>query len=89
MTRFDQIETQFNARFDHLKIRMGQVEQDVRELKADVRELKIAVQGIKAHLFKIEERIRDLDDKVDAFVRESRFLKRELRDFQASLSPRG
>ena len=81
MTRFDQVETQLNARID-------KVETKVDGLGKDVRSLKMDTEGIKEHLFKLEERLRDYDDKVDAFIRESLFLKRQLREFQDSLQPK-
>ena len=103
MTRFDQVGTQLNARIDQaetqlntridqvetqLNARIGQVETKVDGLGRDVRSLKLDTEGIKEHLFKLEERLRDYDDKVDAFIRESLFLKRQLREFQDSLQPK-
>lgn len=72
-------------RFDQVEARLERVEKDMGELKHNVTGLKLDSEGIKAQLFKVEDRIRDLDDKVDAFVRESLYLKRELREFQESL----
>jgi septal ring factor EnvC (AmiA/AmiB activator) len=71
--------------FEALMNRFDQVEARLERVEKDVRDLKLDSQGIKAQLFKVEDRIRDLDDKVDAFVRESLYLKRELREFQESL----
>lgn len=81
MTRFDQVETQLNTRIDQVKTKVDGLGKDVRSLKLDT-------EGIKEHLFKLEERLRDYDDKADAFIRESLFLKRQLREFQDSLQPK-
>jgi FtsZ-binding cell division protein ZapB len=82
VTRLDQVETQLTARIERVET---QLTARIDQIGKEVRDLRMDVEGVKAHLLNVEERIRHLDHKVDAFVRESLFLKRELQEFQESV----
>ena len=64
------------------------MEKDVSELKHNVTDLKFDSQGIKARLFKVEDRIRDLDDKVDALSANRFFLNANCASFRIRLRQR-
>ncbi|HZS07870.1 MAG TPA: hypothetical protein VFD58_23755 [Blastocatellia bacterium] len=67
-----------NSRMDALRAEM--VERFV-QVSRQTLEVRDQVSGLK-------EDIRDLNDKVDVFVRENLRIKRDLREIQDSLSPK-
>ncbi|HWQ33960.1 MAG TPA: hypothetical protein VNQ79_14005 [Blastocatellia bacterium] len=50
--------------------------------------MKEQVREVKEQITEAREEIRDLDDKIDPFIREQMRLKRNLRDLQESLGPK-
>lgn len=65
--------------------RFVQVSRHVREVKDTLDETKGEVQKLDDKMTKITRQIRDLGDKVDIFVQEHLYLKRDVQDMQESL----
>lgn len=74
LVRQDRMEKEMVERFVHLSRQGMETNEQLREVKVQVAEAR--------------EEIRDLDDKIDPFIREQMKLKRNLRDLQESLSPK-
>lgn len=68
--------------------RFVQVSRHVREVKDELSITNENVHKIDDKLFKISRQMRDLTEKVDVFVREHLYLKRDVQDMQETLEQR-
>ncbi|HEX4948612.1 MAG TPA: hypothetical protein VFZ34_18195 [Blastocatellia bacterium] len=68
--------------------RFVQVSRHVREVKDELSTTNENVHKIDDKLFKISRQMRDLTEKVDIFVREHLYLKRDVQDMQETLEHR-
>ncbi len=78
--------------FGMIVARLDRIEKDMVErfvqLSRQMMETKEQLQEVKDQVAEAREEIRDLDDKIDPFIREQMRLKRNLRDLQESLRPK-
>ena len=68
--------------------RFVQVSRHVKEVKDELSTTSETVHKVDEKMFKLSRQMRDLTDKVDVFVQEHLYLKRDVQDIQESLEQR-
>ncbi len=68
--------------------RFVQVSRHVREVKDELSGTNQNVQKLDDKMFQLNRQMRDLTNKVDVFVQEHLYLKRDVRDLQETLEQR-
>ena len=80
----------FDARMDKFDQRMGGLETKIAGVESGLRsemverflQLSRQLREVDTRVAKVEERVEDLDFKVDGFIKEQLRMKREWREFQ-------
>lgn len=80
--RFDQLEAEVRAGNRELVERVNSLENRMSAVELELAGVKLELSGVKGQLDHIEERIVDLDVKVDSFVKDTINLKREMKKLQ-------
>lgn len=68
--------------------RFVQVSRHVKEVKEELSGTNEAVHKLDDKMFKLSRQMRDLTDKIDVFVKEHLYLKRDVQDLQETLEQR-
>jgi septal ring factor EnvC (AmiA/AmiB activator) len=87
-SRLTVLETGQAALHTEVVERFVQVSRHVKEVKDEIGITNENVHKLDDKLFKLSRQMRDLTDKVDLFVQEHLYLKRDVQDMQETLEQR-